>query len=511
MRRAPTRTGAGLLALLALLLTACAGTPGPSGGTPVPDGSVTVALAFVPRSGFAIDTDDAFVLTQLGATETLVALDSERRPQPGLAAEWTRTDPTTWRFTLRDGALFHDGTPVTAEAVAGALSWVAGVSAPPRAISGVGLTARADGDAVLVGTATPDPVLPLRLSAPGTAILAPAAYAGDGPPSVIGTGTGPMRITAADAAQGVELERFERYRGDRAQLASVSARFLPDPESRALAFRAGDVDIALGLPEPAVLELQATPGVEVLTVPTPRTASLYLNQSAAPFADERVRRAVALAVDRTALAEQALAGSALPASELFGPAVPWGATGPAPAADPAAAADLLAQAGFGPENRLQIELWTYPNRPELPTLATAVQAMLAEAGIDAQIRLGEYATQEPELLAGRYDMMLLSRNLLTDVPDAASVLAGDYGCAGSYNINRFCSPEFDALVAGLVEVTDVAARQDAFAQAAQLLVDRVVGVPLVHTRDSTALRGVTGYTPDPVNRVLVTPALSRTG
>lgn len=510
MHPAPTRIRSCALALLACLLTACGPAAGPSTGAAVPDGAITIALQFAPRSGLAIDTDDAFVLTQLGAVETLVSVDPERRPQPGLATGWTRTDPTTWRFTLRPGVVFHDGAPLSAEAVVGALSSVAGVAAPPRAIAGTGLTAEADGEAVLVRTASPDPILPLRLSAPGTAILAPSAYSGDGPPSVVGTGTGLLRITEADAAQGIELTRFEGYWGERAQVASVSARFLPDPTARALAFRAGDVDVVVGLPEPAVLELRASPDVQIQTVPTPRTASLYLNQSAPPFDDVRVRRAVALAVDRTALAAQALAGSALPASEVFGPAVPWGATGPAPAADPATAAVLLAEAGYGPGNQLTVDLWTYPNRPELPTLATAVQAMLAGAGITADIRLGEYAAQEPELLAGRYDMMLLSRNLLTDLPDAAGVLSSDYSCAGTYNLNRSCSPAFDALVAGLVDVPDPAARQDVFARAAQLLEAEAVGVPLVHTVDSSATRGVTGFAPDPANRVLVSAELART-
>lgn len=507
----PIRARAGALTLLACLLTACGAAPASSGGVAVPDGAVTIGLQFAPRSGLAIDTDDAFLLTQLGATETLVALDADRQPQPGLATEWTRADPTTWRFTLRPGVVFHDGTPLTAEAVTGALDHVTGAAAPPRALAGAGITAEADGDAVVVRTAAPDPILPLRLSAPGTAILAPSAYSADGPPSVVGTGTGLLRITEADTTQGITLERFERYWGERAQVATVTARYLPDPSARALAFRAGDVDIVLGLPEPAVLELQATPDVQVDTVPTPRTASLYLNQSAPPFADVRVRRAIALAVDRTALGEQALAGSALPASEIFGPAVPWGADGPAPAADPAAAAALLAQAGFGPDSPLTVRLWTYPNRPELPTLATAVQAMLAEAGVTAEIEIGDYAAQEPEVLAGRYDMMLLSRNLLTDLPDAAGVLGSDYGCTGSYNLNRYCSAEFDALVAGLADVTDVAQRQEVFARAAQLLEAEAVGVPLVHTVDSSATRGVTGFVPDPTGRVLVTSELARTG
>ena len=333
------------------------------------------------------------MLTQLGATETLLNTGPDGDGAPGLATEWQQVDPRTWRFTLRPGVTFHDGTPMTGAAVASALTWVAGVSAPPRAIKGIGLQATADGDgAVLVSTTDPDPILPLRLTSPSTAVLAPSAYTGDGPPAVLGTGTGPMRLVTVEGTQSAALERNDAYWGGRPLLASVRATFVPDPSARALAFRAGDADIAVGLPEPAVLELQATEGVEIQDVPAPRTVSLFLNQSAAPFSDIRVREAVRKSIDRTALAEQALAGAALPASDLFGPAVPWGSTQAPPAPDLDGARALLEQAGFGPANPLTVRLWTYPNRPELPVLTTAVQAMLAEAGITAEIQVGEYAS-----------------------------------------------------------------------------------------------------------------------
>jgi peptide/nickel transport system substrate-binding protein len=477
----------------------------------VPDGELAVALQFPPRSGYAVDTDDAFILTQLGAVETLVAAGPDGEAVPHLAAAWQQVDPLTWRFELRPGVTFHDASPMTPVAVVGALNWVAGVAAPPRALRGTGLTAAPDGpSAVLVGTSVPDPILPLRLTSPNTAILAPSAYGGDGPPAVLGTGTGPMRLTATDGS-GATLERFDAYWGGRPQLASVRAQFVPEASARALSLRAGDVDIALGLPEAAVLELGASGNAEVHTVAAPRTISLFLNQSAAPFSDPLVRQAVLKAIDRTALAEQALAGAALPASELFGPAVPWGVQTPPPAPDVTGAAALLAQAGYGPDNPLTVRLWTFPNRPELPVLATAVQAMLAEAGINAEIQIGDYATQEPEVLAGRYDMFLLSRSYLSDVPDAAAVLTSDYTCDGGYNIDRYCSPEFDALVATLSGISSAAERQSVFAQAAQRLVADVTGVPLVHGRDSAGTRGVVGFEPDPNLKTLVTAELATTG
>jgi peptide/nickel transport system substrate-binding protein len=512
--RSPLRHRCSVLATVTAvlaLLAACGGGPGTQGGAPVPDGELRIAAQFSPRSGYAIDTDDAFILTQLGATEALTSATADGQVRPALAESWTRVDPLTWRFVLRPGVTFQDGTPLTPAAVVTALRYVAGVAAPPRALRGLGLTVEEDGaNAVRVATAQPDPILPQRMSSPNAVILASSAYAG-GAPSVIGTGSGPMRLTTAEGTQQAVLERFDGYWGGRPALARVTATFVDDPAARALALRAGDVEIAQGLPESSLLEFSAGSGFDDQTVAAPRTISLLMNQSAAPFSDPRIRQAVARGVDRTALAEQALAGSALPASEIFGPAVAWGAQDPPPAPDVEGARALLTQAGHGPDNPLQVRLWTYQNRPELPTIATAVQAMLREIGIVAEIQIGEYGTQEPELLAGRYDMFLLSRSYLTDVPDAGATLQSDYTCGGSYNINQYCSPAFDTLVATLGATTDIAARQDVFRAAARTLVDDAVGVPLVHSQENAVARNVVGYTLDPLTKQLVTPQLAVTG
>ena len=237
--------------------------------------------------------------------------------------------------------------------------------------------------------------------------------------------------------------------------------------------------------------------------------SLYVNTSGEALSDPRVRQALAAAVDRPALADQVLEGSATPASDVFGPGVAWGSTQRPPGADPGAARRLLADAGYGPDRPLSLQLWTYPARQELPTLTTAVQQMLAEAGIETTIRVAEYNTLEPDILAGRHDLFVLSRSYLTDIPDAAGFLGSDYTCAGAYNLNRYCSPAFDQIVTLLGSVTDPAQRQNLFRNAAQQLAKDLAGIPLVHSRAVVALRGVTGFRPDPLEKTLLTPQLGR--
>lgn len=494
----------GSLLLTLLLVAACGG--GGATGDPVPDGRIAVALQFSPRGGYAVDSDDAFLLSKMGVTETLVGVGPGGTGAPRLAASWQQVDPLTWRFALTPGVVFADGTPMTPQAVAASLTRVAGAASVPRAIRGVGLVAEPDGaDGVRVRTQAPDPILPLRLTSPNTAITA-----GPGVPGTPPAGTGPFTVTAANGVQGVELARNERFRGPRPQLAGVEVRYVTDAAARVLALRSGDVQIAEGIGAQSVLELQNTSGVTVDTVASPRTLTLHLSQ-AGVFADPRLRAAVAAALDRNVLGDQVLAGAGVPATDVFGPAVPWGSTARPPAADPARARALLAEAGRGPGNPLRVGLWTYPNRPELTELVPAIQAMLGEAGIGTDIRVADYASIEPDLLAGRYDMMLLSRTYLGDTPDAGSYLTTDHTCAGSYNIDRYCSPGFDALVASLGGISDPPARQQVFREAAAVLQRETVGVPLTHSRTSTAHREITGYVGDPQENILLTPAIARTG
>ncbi|RZT87776.1 peptide/nickel transport system substrate-binding protein [Pseudonocardia sediminis] len=509
------RAGAGrvaaVLAAVTVLLAGCGGAATDQGAAQ-PDGELTVALQFPPRAAYAFDADDGARLQSLGVAETLTSVDGNVAPVPSLATAWQQSaDGRSWRFTLRPGVRFHDGAPLDPAAVVTALRYVAGVSAPPRAIRGIGFAVAADGpDAVRITTSAPDPVMPLRMSSGNLGILSPAAYAGGGAPEVVRTATGPYVLDAVNGTDSAVLVRNDAYWGTRGGAGRVTVRYVTDPQTRALAVQSGDVQFAEGLPNASLPQLRSS-GAEVVEYPNARTVELLLNQSAAPFSDLRVRQAVTKAIDRPVLAAQVLGGAADPAADLFGAAVPWGVTQPPPAADVEGAKTLLAQAGYGPARPLTVRLQTFPNRPELPVLATAIQAMLARAGVTVQIQVGNYDAQEPDVLAGRFDMFLNSRSYLSDYPDATSTLSSDYTCEGSYNIDHFCSPAYDALIARLPTVTDVAARQQLFAQAARMLTDQAVGVMVVHPKNTAVLSGATGFVPDPLGVRPVLPPLQRTG
>ncbi len=473
--------------------------------------SLTVAMAFAPDAGLAIDTDDALTLADSGTVEGLVKSNADGEPKPALAESWTQVDETTWEFKLRGDVTFHDGTSFEADAVVTAFEYLANSATPPRTVKGIGLAAEAvDAQTVRVTTENADPILPIRLSSANTAILSPAAYETE-TADPIGHGTGPFEIVAFEPDQSLTVKRYEDYWGEKAKLSEATLRFLPDASSRAAAIRSGEVDIAEGIALADLEAIEQDDAIRLETFSLPRTTSLYTNTSSGPMSNPSVREAVNLTVDKTSIAEQLLEGEFIPATSYFGPENAWLPGNDVPN-DPDQAKKVLEEAGFstdGSDPGLAITLWTYPDRPELEDIAVVVQAQLEEVGFSVELTVGEYSVLEPQVLEGGHDLFVLSRSYYLDVADPGAFLDSDFTCEGGYNLNAYCSDEFDALMTDLAETTDLSEREALFASAATLLSEETVGIPIAHNQAQVAVsEQVEGYVQDPFERTLLTPELS---
>ncbi|CAM5543288.1 ABC transporter substrate-binding protein [Streptomyces aurantiogriseus] len=481
--------------LLTPLLTGCFASSGDDGGesTDAKDGSrLRVALAFPPAENLSPYGADATILSRLGVTEGLTALDANGAAAPALAASWRRADDRTWLFTLRE-AVFQDGAEVTPAAVAAALTHATEAKPAPAALSGVTVTAKAEGSTgVRVTTSAPDPVLPLRLSSPSLAILSPKAYDKKGAADPVGTATGPFELTEVNGSTTAGLDRFDDYWGGRAQASGVDARFIADGTARANALRTGQVDVAEAIPVAQAATLDADTRRETATT---RTTSLLLNAESGVFKDASLRAAARAAVDTSALAKGVYEGHADAGAGIYGPAVTW-AEGKR--VQPAG------RAGAGKPAGASITLATYDNRPELPEVAQVLKQQLEKAGFKVTLEVREYSRLESDALAGKFDAFVLARNTLVDTGDAVAVLASDHTCGGGYNIAQLCDKTVDRAVAQAGSTADAAERQDAAmaAEAAILGTDAVV--PLVHQRVITGVgTEVSGVLLDPYERTLV--------
>ncbi|GGU31223.1 ABC transporter substrate-binding protein [Streptomyces daghestanicus] len=479
--------------LLAPLTAGCFSTGGGSDSASGDgDGSrLRVALAFPPAENLSPYGADATLLSRLGVTEGLTSLDANGSAAPALAASWQRKNDTTWTFTLREAA-FQDGSEVTADAVAGSLAHAVAAEPAPAALSGVSLTAKADGDhAVTVTTDEPDPVLPLRLSSPSLAILSAKAYKG-GKADPVGTATGPFEITEVNGTTSAALDRFDDYWGGRAQASGVDARFIADGTARANALRTGELDIAEAVPVSQAASLDQATRRDTATT---RTTSLLLNASTGPLKDAGLRATARAAIDTSVFAKDVYEGHGDAGAGIYGPAVTW-AEGKRE--------KPVGRAGAEQATGQTLTLATYDNRPELPEVAQVVKEQLEKAGFTVKLTVREYSRLESDALDGTFDAFVLARNTLLDTGDPVSILASDYTCDGDFNIAQLCDRDVDRAVAAAGQVTDTDERRDAAMAAEARVLGSDAVVPLVHQRIITGVAdGVRGVVLDPYERTLV--------
>ncbi|MEV0809092.1 ABC transporter substrate-binding protein [Micromonospora sp. NPDC050200] len=427
-----------------------------------------VVMLLPPRAALSPLSDDAFKLSRLGIAESLTTLDAGGAPQPALAVSWSLQDDRTWRFVLREGVRFHDGTVLDATRAADSITRATAARPQPRILDGVELTARPEGPStLLVHTAKPDPLLPQRLSSPQLSILAARAYTGTGVDPV-GAGSGPFTLTRLDGTQGATLDRFTGYWGGRAAAPGIDVSFVPDGTARTAALRTGAADIVEAVP--AAQATLLAPGT-YREVAMPRTNTLYLNTRRGPFADPAVRAAARAAVRRDALVNGVYETRADTAVGLLGPAVPWAADRPARTERPAGRA-----AGR------RVVLATFSDRPELPEVATTLAQHLRAAGFEVEQVVREYAHIEADALAGRFDAFILSRATLLDSGDPVAYLTSDFTCDGGFNIAQLCDPAVDGAVASAAAEGDLTARRTLVLAAERAVLETDAAVPLLHER-----------------------------
>ena len=471
--------------VVAVAATGC-GMGGSSGGGAGGDaegagGHLVYAEQFFPAAAWATETNDAHPLTRAGCLETLVKYTVDGVLEPMLASEWSQVEPTAWEFTLREGVNFQDGTPMDAEAVAGALTHVLNVPTPARAFNSTVISAVEVTDESTVRITTPkaDPLVPLRVANANAGILAPKAYEGE-QIDIKGTCTGPFTVTDEVPRESITLEANDDYWGGDVTLDSAEVRFIVDAATRATQLQTGEVQLAKSLPVAGLPAVEGDDNLALVERELTRTTTMLLNNSRPPFDDPLVRQAIQSAVDTQAIVDGVYEGHAEAAVGPFGPSTDWAPEGAAATpVDLDEARSLLDQAGVDPES-LSFELIAYNDRPEFADVAAVIQDQLGQLGVKVKIKGGEYAALEPDMLSGDFDATLMSRGYLVDVADPGGYLSSDWTCEGGYNISHYCNPETEQLIADAVAIEDDAARAEAYAGIAEKLLSESASVFLLH-------------------------------
>lgn len=348
------------LAGAADLLTACENSTSVSPSARTIDRQATVRMAFAedtwPPQGAGIKSTTYAYPLNMNVYESLILLGSDYSLRPGLAESWELVAPATWRFRLRRGVTFHDGTPMTADDVVWTFAERALDAIKPRTVLdyppgiGPGSVKKIDDYTVDITPVTPNLRLPEQILHPEESIL-PRNRNFDSMPSA---GTGPFRVIEYVPGQRAVFERFEGYWGAKPNVKRMEVRFLPDSQTRLQALLAGDVDFVFDVAPTSVRTVQGDRRLRAVISKPGRNQLIYINDSGtAPHdlgADASIREAVSLAIDRQAYVAAVFDNNADP-GRWMAPQSLLGkyADGVAPVAhDPQKAQRVLDAAGWTP-------------------------------------------------------------------------------------------------------------------------------------------------------------------
>lgn len=439
--------------------------------------------------------------------EGLVAEDPvDLHPVPGVAARWDITpDQLGYTFHLRPEAKWSNGEPVTAHDFvaawrrmltpslaaenAGLLYVLQGAEAFHKGVAKdfaqVGAVA-ADARTLRVTLEHPTPYFLSLLTHPAWHPVPLATIAAHGDAYARGNtwtragrhvGNGAFKLTSWQPGRLIVAEKSPTY-WDAARVRLNAIHFYPteDRDSEERTFRTGQLHVTYVLPFGKVDSYRRT-APELLRVdPYLNTYFFRLNTRRAPFNNERVRQALALAIDRTAIVEKILGGGQQPATTITPPGLPGYTPPVAPAGNPAAARALLAEAGFPGGNGLPPIEMLYNTSANQRLLAEAIQDMWRrELGVNVQLVNQEFKVVLTERRAGRYQLLL--SDWVGDYLDATTFLDLWRSDSGN-NHTGWGSKEYDGLLFAAARNPDPAARAEQLRRAEALMLAAAPIIPL---------------------------------
>ncbi|MEM8854180.1 MAG: ABC transporter substrate-binding protein [Pseudomonadota bacterium] len=401
----------------ALALTAAVFTPTLVASAHAAERPLVVGMALEPphldpTAGAAAAIDEVLYAN---VYEGLTRIASDGTVVPGLAMDWSVSeDGLSYTFNLREGVTFHDGTPFDADAVVFTLDRAradGAENAQPQLFAAIDKVTAVDPTTVRIDLTQEDGDLAYSLAWGDAVIVSPSAAETLKSAPV---GTGPFTFDTWRRGDRVILSRNDAYWGEQANVPQVEFAFVSDPTVALAAILAGDVHAFPNFPAPETLPvLEADDRFNVAVGTTEGETILAINSASEPFDDVRVRKAIAAAIDRQALVDGAMYGTATPIGSHMPPHAPSyvDLTGLSPH-DPEAARALLAEAGVE-DLRLSIAL---PPPAYARRSGEIIAAQLREVGIDAEIVPVEWAEWLARIFRGKeYDLTIVAHTEPNDI------------------------------------------------------------------------------------------------
>ena len=438
--------------------------------------------------------------------DSLVGRDAHFKIEPALALSWQMTAPTVWRFRLRSGVIFHDGTPFTADDAVFSLERA--ITPPSQRafqLKGVGSIRKIDPLTIEIQLEAPDAVLPEKLQF--VAIMSKAwcekhgvtrAQDFNGKQETHAVrhtnGTGPMRLERYEPDVRTVLKRHPGWWGwgDKrsGNLEQVNLVTIKSDATRLAALASGEVDLVLDPPYQDIQRLKADPRIALQQTADIGQQYLTFDQARSelqdsdvkgrnPFKDLRVRKAVYHAINVPLIIDKVLRGQAVPTGAFLSPLVDG-----SPAEldvrlpyDPARARMLLGEAGY--PNGFAITL-DCVNVAWRENVCQAVAAMLTQVGIRTTLRSSPTNQFFPKLSQGTASFIEYG---WTASPDAWNSLNGlfrtyDKSGLGTFNAGRYSNARLDTLIDAIRTEPDPTRRRAMVTTVLRLAAEDLPYIPL---------------------------------
>lgn len=394
--------------------------------------------------------------------------------EPGLAESWEISDDgTEYTFKLRSGIKFHDGSDFNAEAVKFNFDRMLDENHPqhdtgpfPLAFFFSAVKETMVVDPTTVKFTLNEPYAPFlsNLAYPTGLIVSPDAVKANG--KEFGrnpVGTGPFKFGEWKSNERVVVARNDDYWGDKAGTEAVVFRPITDANTRVAEMLAGGIDLMVEVPPTSLSQFQGE-GFNLAEQAGPHVWFLILNAKEGPFADKRVRQAANYAINKDAIVNDVLEGTAEVAAGPTPPAFAWAynSTLKAYPHDPEKARALLKEAGAEGAELTFFVTEGGSGMLDPVAMGTAIQADLAAVGLKANIKTYEWNTFLGEVnpgLEGKADMAEMA--WMTNDPDTLPYLAlrsGAWPDKGGFNSGYYSNPEVDKLLEAARTATDQAER-----------------------------------------------------
>ena len=439
--------------------------------------------------------------------ERLVQHNRTLALEPGLALSWENTGPEIWRFKLRPGVKWHDGSAFTADDVVFSFQRISGKNSAKRSqVATVKAARKIDDLTVEFETKGPDPILPTELTQMD--IMSKAwCEKHDAVENVVfgkgenyalrnAMGTGPFRLVSREPDRKTVVERNPDWWGkpehniDRAEFHVIA-----NAATRVAALLSGEMDMIYSVPPQDIERLARSAGIRVVEGPELRTIYIAMDQwrdellfssvkGRNPLKDVRVRRALALAIDEEAIVKRVLRGQGHATWLMYGPGVNGydAALDKHPAVDLAKAKALLAEAGYPDGFGITLDC---PNDRYVmdEQICTAIAAMVARIGVKMEV----YARTKVKFFADvgypNYRQSFSLQGWTPGTYDAHNVFytllsSRDPSGRGQGNNGGYANPRVDALTEAMSHELNKDKRQALINEAAKIAQQDVATIPL---------------------------------